>query len=407
MKKYIKFILLAIFLFLPIAVKAEEFNYQDKVYDIVGEEKEDKVTVYLFYSETCPHCKAENAFLDKLQTEYGNKIVIRRYEVTKSKTNNSYLEQTRKRVGSTSTGYPFTVIGEKFYVGYSTTNGSVMKNTIDSYIDSLAKIEGEKKDDEIKVPIDEDDKDSTFNIPLLGEINAKKASIPIVAIILGTIDGFNPCAMWVLLFLINMLFTMKNKKKMWLLGFTFLFTSAFVYFLAMVGLSVVLGITAVVWVQRIIAVVAIIGGIVNLNSYIKTPKDGCHVVDDKKRKKYFTKIKKFTAEQNLILALLGVIALAASVNLVELACSAGFPTIYVSILDLNNITGIENILYILLYIVFFLIDDIVIFIIAMTTLQITGITTKYNRLTHLVGGIIMILIGLLLIFKPEWIMLNF
>jgi uncharacterized membrane protein len=76
-------------------------------------------------------------------------------------------------------------------------------------------------------------------------------------------------------------------------------------------------------------------------------------------------------------------------------------------LDLNGISGIGSILYILLYIVFFLIDDIVIFVIAMTTLKVSGITTKYNRLSHLIGGIIMVIIGLLLILKPEWIMLNF
>ena len=401
MKKILKFVFFSLILFLPVIVNAENFNYQDKVYDIVGEEQENKVTVYLFYSSSCPHCKAENVFLDDLQDEYGDEIVIKRYEVTSSTTNYSYMKKAKERVNATSSGYPFTVIGEKYYVGYSETNGNIMKNTIDAYIDNLNNINKDSNSDSSDDDEINEDKKSSYSIPLLGDVDAKKVSLPIVAVILGTIDGFNPCAMWVLLFLINMLFTMKNKKKMWLLGFTFLFTSAFVYFLAMIGISVVLGITAVVWVQRVIAVIAIIG------SYIKTPKDGCHIVDDKKRKKYFSRIKKFTAEQNLLLALIGVIALAASVNLVELACSAGFPTIYVSMLDLNGISGIENILYILLYIIFFLIDDIIVFIVAMTTLQITGITTKYNRLTHLVGGIIMILIGLLLIFKPEWIMLNF
>ena len=200
---------------------------------------------------------------------------------------------------------------------------------------------------------------------------------------------------------------MKDRKRMWLLGFTFLFTSAFVYFLAMLGLSVVLGLTAATWVQRIIAVVAIVGGIINLNSYRKTKDGGCHVVDEKKRKKYFTKMKKFTTEQNLILSLVGVITLAASVNVVELACSAGFPTIFITILELNKVGMISKILYILLYIIFFLIDDIVVFVVAMKTLEISGVTTKYNKYSHLVGGILMILIGLLLIFKPEWIMLNF
>lgn len=225
--------------------------------------------------------------------------------------------------------------------------------------------------------------------------------------ILGALDGFNPCALWILIFLINMLFNMKNRRKMWILGITFLVTSALVYFLAMYGLSIVLGFTATLWVQRAIAIVAIVGGILNLRSYTKTKNGGCHVVDSKKRKKYFEKIKKFTMEQNMILSLIGVITLAASVNLVELACSAGFPTIFVSLLELNKVSSFMKIVYLLIYILFFLIDDLVIFIVAMKTLEVSGVTTKYNKYSHLVGGILMIIIGLLLIFKPQWIMFNF
>ncbi len=409
MGKYFKLFLFSfIMILIPCIANASTFNYTDQVYDIVGETESTKVTVYLFYSSSCVHCKAENAFLDDLEDQYGDTIDIKRYEVTQNATNNNYLKLVKERVGSTSSGVPFTVIGQKSYVGYSKSIGSEMKDTIDSYIDSMNNnITDDKSDNKTNDNQTEVEEDTTKHIPFLGTVDAKQVSLPLVAVILGTIDGFNPCAMWILLFLINMLFNMKDRKKMWLLGLIFLFTSAFVYFLAMLGLSVVIGMTAVVWVRTLIALVAIVGGIINLNSYLKTPKDGCHVVDEKKRKKYFTKIKKFTNEQNLFLAIIGVIALAASVNLVELACSAGFPTIFISMLDLNGISGIGSILYILLYIIFFLIDDIVIFVIAMTTLKVSGITTKYNRLSHLIGGIIMVIIGLLLILKPEWIMLNF
>ncbi len=406
LKHFKLFFFSLVMILLPCVVNASSFNYTDQVYDIVGETESTKVTVYFFYSSSCVHCKAENAFLDELEDQYGDTIDIKRYEVTKSETNSNYMSLVKERVGSNSAGVPFTVIGEKYYNGYSNTIGSTMKNTIDSYIESMNdEVTDDESNDDTEEVVDEEK--SNIDLPLLGEVDAKQVSLPLVAVILGTIDGFNPCAMWILLFLINMLFAMKDRKKMWLLGIIFLFTSAFVYFLAMLGLSVVIGMTAVVWVRTLIALVAIIGGIVNLNSYLKTPKDGCHVVDEKKRKKYFTRIKKFTNEQNLFLAILGVIALAASVNLVELACSAGFPTIFISMLELNGISGISSILYILLYIIFFLIDDIVIFVIAMTTLKISGITTKYNRMSHLIGGIIMVIIGLLLIFKPEWIMLNF
>lgn len=99
--------------------------------------------------------------------------------------------------------------------------------------------------------------------------------------------------------------------------------------------------------------------------------------------------------------------LAISVNFIELACSAGLPLLFTQILVLNNLSKLSYMIYILIYIFFFLIDDIIVFVIAMFTLKITGISNKYSKYSHLICGIIMLLIGLLMIIKPEWLMLNF
>ena len=131
------------------------------------------------------------------------------------------------------------------------------------------------------------------------------------------------------------------------------------------------------------------------------------VVDDNKRNKMFGSIKKFTQEKNFFLALIGVIALAISVNIVELACSAGLPVMFIEILSMNHLTVFEEIVYIGLYMLFFLIDDLIIFFIAMTTMQLTGFSTKYGKISKVIGGLLLLLIGLLLIFKPEWLMFNF
>ena len=102
-----------------------------------------------------------------------------------------------------------------------------------------------------------------------------------------------------------------------------------------------------------------------------------------------------------------MILLAASVNLVELACSLGFPAIYSEILAINNVSSINRVLYLLLYDLFYMLDDIIIFYIAMFTLNIKAISNKYSKYSNLIGGIIIILIGILLLLKPEWIMFNF
>ena len=239
-------------------------------------------------------------------------------------------------------------------------------------------------------------------------VNAKNISIFMAAVLIGLVDGFNPCAMWILLFLLSVLIGMKDRKKMWIYGLTFLLTSALVYMFIMFSwVNIVVKVTTSILVRNIIAIVAIIGGIINLYNYFKSKDDGCNVVDDKKRKKIFSKIKEFTHSKSFIIGLIGIMALAISVNIVELACSAGLPLVFTQLLAINNITGIRAFLYILIYILFFLFDDLVVFFIAMFTFNLKGISTKFNKYSHLIGGILMLLIGLLMIFKPEWLMFQF
>lgn len=213
--------------------------------------------------------------------------------------------------------------------------------------------------------------------------------------------------MWVLIFLISMLIGMNNKKRMLTLGITFILTSGIMYTLFMVAwLHIAQSAMQQIILRSLIAIIAIIVGIYNLNKYFKEP-NGCTVTNKKQRKQIFEKIKKFTKEKSLILSLIGVITLAITVNLVELACSAGLPLLFTSVLAMNDLNTIQYSLNILIYIIFFLIDDIIVFIIAIKTMEVTGLSTKYSKYLSLVGGLIMLAIGALLILKPEWIMFNF
>ncbi len=392
--KYIKkILLLLLFILIPFNTFALSEDYTDKVGEIVSKEvKKGKVNIYFFHKTSCPHCKKEGKLLDSLEEKYEN-INIYRFEVSGDSQNAKYLDEVKKLFDETSGGVPYTVIGTETFLGYNSYVGEKLEKTIQNYLGIKKETEQEK---------------ATFNLPILGKTDAKEVSIPFVAILLGVIDGFNPCAMWVLLFLINMFIDMKDKKKMFILGYAFLFTSALVYFLSMLGISVVLNVTAVKQIQILIALVALIAGVLNIRTYIKTRNDtGCHVVDDKKRKKMVKRVIKITKQESMLLALIGVIALAASVNLVELACSLGFPAIFSEILALNNVKGPLRVLYLIIYVFFYMIDDLIVFTIAVSTFTIAAKSTKYTKYVNLIAGIIMILIGTLLIFKPEWVMFNF
>lgn len=379
----------------------------------------EQVKLYFFHGDGCPHCAEEEKLLKKIEKKYSYVKIIE-YEVWKNKSNAMLMSRVGNRYGINTNSVPLTVISSTAISGYSDSIGVKIERALKYYKDHpkdnkdyVSKIKsGTFEDDEIEDAFENSDKKSdsstTIDVSFFGKVNLKNFSLPTAATLIGLVDGFNPCAMWVLLFLISMLLGMKNKKRMWLLGITFLLTSAIVYMAIMLSwFNLVVNVMASIVFRNIIAVVAIVGAVINLRSYVKSNDSGCEVVDDKKRKKVIAKIKDFTKEKSLVLALLGVCALAISVNIIELACSAGLPLVFTQLLALNNVSGVESFFYTLIYIFFFLIDDIIIFAIAMSTTKIHAISTKYNKYSHLVGGLIMLIIGILLIIKPEWLMFNF
>ncbi len=377
-------------LIIPINSLALSSTYVDVVSKYTNTESSDKVNLYLFHGQDCPHCAEEREWLAKIEEIYKDSLNVYYYEVWYNKSNASIMSEIKQELSIGRDGVPLTIIGDNYYLGFSSAIGSVMENQIREYAEL-------------------NNNPNEIEIPLLGMVDIKEVSIPLVAVILGFIDGFNPCAMWILLFLINLLFGMENKKKAWFLGITFLLISGLVYFLSMLGINLVLGIATISWIKIIIAIFILVAGILNLRKYLKVRKEeaGCTVIDDKKRKKLITKMRNIIKSKSFGLSLIGIIVLAASVNLVEMACSLGFPLIFNEVLTVNSITGITKIIYLLIYIFFYMIDDMVVFGISMFTLEATGITNKYNKLCTLVSAIIMIIMGLLLLFKPDWLMFNF
>ncbi len=424
MKKILKFLIVfAILLLLPVSAKADE-----KV-----------INIHLFYGNGCPHCAAEEEFLSDYLKDRTD-VKLYKYEIWYDSHNQELLSKVQKEMGTTNkNGVPFTVIGKKTIVGYADgVTDEQIKDAINYYLnndyrDYAGEITGKVKKTEVKEDTikdesktedkkenkmekaddtkDSDQTDENVTVPVLGKINAKKVSLPILAVLLGFVDGFNPCAMWILIFLITMLFNMKDRKKMWILGLTFILTSGIVYLMFMLAwLNLATFISKIAFIRLLIAVIALVVGLINVYKYIDSLKkkdEGCDVVDKKDRKKIMEKIISITHEKKFIIALLGIMVLAASVNIIELMCSIGIPLLFTQILAMNNLNTFSYMIYMFIYIFFFLIDDIVIFVISMVTLKVTGLSTKYTKYSHLVGGIIMLIIGLLLIIKPELLMFNF
>jgi glutaredoxin len=392
------------------------------------------VNAYFFYGEGCPHCAQERQYLfHSLKSEYPD-LEIYEYEIYKNRSNTALLQEVSYNLGVNVEGVPFLVIGDQHFVGYAdgitseAIKQKVSQCSMVGCVDPIASIVGiiEKQTilEDIKnlevVPLIEKHGETQIvpngsdievqnkkiiNLPILGEVDVVNFSLPVLTIVMGALDGFNPCAMWTLLFLISLLLGMNDRKRMWIFGTVFIIASASVYFLFMSAwLNLILFLGFVIWVRILIGILALFGGCYNLKEFIFNKNSGCKVSGNEKRQKTFEKMKMIIQQSSLLLGVGGIIVLAFAVNLVELICSAGLPAVYTQILALNEMSSLQYYLYILIYIFFFMLDDLFIFFVAMITLEMTGITTKYSRVSRLVGGLIMLVIGLMLIFKPGWLM---
>lgn len=232
---------------------------------------------------------------------------------------------------------------------------------------------------------------------------------PVMSFLLGLIDGFNPCAMWTLLILIGFLLGMPDKKKRWLIGGIFIGSSGIIYFAAL--LAYLLGFEAIaayasgstmVWIFRIIGLVALFSGGKTLWEGIKN-KNECTIRDAKEKITFKNKLEAILARENFWLVIIGVIGLAFAVNIVELLCSFAIPTAYTNVMvNVLDISFTKQIVGILIYDFAYILDDVIVFSLAMFAISSANITSgKFVRASNLIGGIMLLALGLLMIFNPN------
>jgi len=349
-----------------------------------------KAQINFFYSAICPHCAEEEEFLKELEKKYPE-IEIKKYEVFYQTENQNILRDfyEKYKVPEKEQGFvPVTFTPTKYFVGFNEQIGAEIESCIKECL------RGEKSAPQ------------KIKIPIFGEIDLSKLSLPTLTFLLGTLDGFNPCAMWILLVLISLLLPLRSRKKIALVGGTFLFAEGFLYFLFMTAwLNIFLAMRYVTLTRILIGIFGMIFGIWRIREFLTWRPGVCKVVDhSKSQEKIMDKMKNILKPSAVPATILGVISLAFGVNLIEFFCSAGFPVMYTRILTLQNISGIQYYLYLFFYNILYMLDDILVFGFAFFTLSRFGFSDKYNKYSTLVAGILIFILGILLIFKPGFLM---
>lgn len=244
--------------------------------------------------------------------------------------------------------------------------------------------------------------DDEATLPIIGKIRLSDYSLPALAVVLGLVDGFNPCAMWVLAYLISLIMTLGDKRRIWLLVGSFVFASGVLYFLFMTAwLNAFLLIGYFRPMTIIIGSVALGAGILNIREFVRTKGAiACEVGDAESRKKTMSRMERVVFSPLTFGTIAGIIALAFVVNSIEFVCSSALPAIFAHVLSLSDLSTFQYYAYILLYVFFFMLDDLIIFGAAALAMTST-LGNRYVKYCRPVGGAILIALGALLLFAPH------
>lgn len=358
-----------------------------------------KINIILFWGDGCPHCEKEWEFLNSIKSRYPE-IVIRDFEVWNNRQNAIAFQQFADSIGMKQRAVPVTIIANTVYNGFS----EQAKLQMESKIAQLSKEarSGAKPGSQSplsQTPREPDDK--KVLIPLLGPTDISKYSLPVFTIILGGLDSFNPCAMYVLLFLLSLLIHAKNRAKMLLIGGTFVFFSGFVYFLFMAAWLNVFIFTGRVAVITIMAgaVALVIGGI-NVKDFFAFKRGVSLTISDEAKPKLMDKMRGLLKADSMATMMAGAVALAVFANMYELLCTAGFPMVFTRILTMNKLPQTQYYMYLAFYNVVYVIPLAVIVAVFTLTMGSRKLTETEGRRLKLLSGLMMLLLGLVLLIKP-------
>ena len=242
------------------------------------------------------------------------------------------------------------------------------------------------------------------DVPLLGRISASRMGMPAFTFLIGLVDGFNPCAMWVLLFLLSVLVNLRVRWKILAVAGTFVVVSGVAYFVFMAAwLNVLLFVGLLRWVQILLAMLAIFVGSVHVKDFFAFKRGLSLSIPESAKPGIYARVRSIVMAEHIYGAISGAFVLAVLVNIIELLCTAGLPALYSQILMLQGYPSWKNYAYLALYIVAYMLDDSIMVGLVILTLGKRKMQENEGRWLKLASGLVILALGIVLLFKPDWL----
>jgi thiol-disulfide isomerase/thioredoxin len=346
------------------------------------------VELTFFWGDGCRYCAAEHDFLDALSEEFP-RLVIVDYEVWRHPENIPVFREMAERHGIEASAVPATFVGERVWVGFNDRIGSEIRSAV------VAALSDDQTGDT--------EPSSTVWLPIFGDVDVGAASLVLATVVIGLVDGFNPCSLWALSILLALVVRGGSRARLVAVAGTFLLVTTVIYGAFIMGAYGALSVVAHVgWVRVAVASVALAFGIINVKDYVALRVGPSLTIPDSQKPSLYARMRRVVAEdRRLPMLIAGSAGLAAGVALLELPCTAGMPVLWSSLMSASGVDGGATVGLLGLYLSMYLLDEIVVVGVVVVAMRATKLQESHGRTLKLISGWLMIALAGILILLPQ------
>ena len=362
------------------------------------------VRLYYFFSPTCPHCQAAAPFINDFAAR-SPWLEVRKYAVKDNRANARFYYETALSLGTQALSVPGFVFCRQVLIGFDTaaTTGAEIVNALEAcHAARLAHPVAGVPTETSAAPVAGDEASTAVHLPIVGTVDTKAFSLPVLTLVLAGMDAFNPCAFFVLLFLLSLLVHARSRARMLVVGGTFVLFSGIVYFVFMAAwLNVFLIAGELRVITTIAGLLALFVAVLNIKDYFWFKEGPSLSIPESAKPGLFKRMREIVAAGNLGPMLASTVLLAIVANSYELLCTAGFPMVYTRTLTLAQLETWQYYAWLAAYNVIYVIPLLAIVIVFVRTMGARKLTESEGRILKLVSGFMMLGFGLMLLLAPN------
>ena len=369
----------------------------DDTWSTVDETGAHRVYLYFFWTQTCPHCQRARPYVEALPDELPW-LKLRSYDLTADPRSGHAYVRLAQSIGERARSVPAFLFCGRLITGYDDAQGTgaELKRLLQECKDAL--------DTGTTASPTTETGDSVAYLPGFGRVDLGAWSLPLVAVTLGLLDSFNPCAFFVLLFLLSLLVNARSRARMLTIGGLFIVVSGVIYFVFMAAwLNLFLMVGQIRWMTLAAGVLAMVIGVLNVKDFYQPGAGPSLSIPERAKPGLYQRMRELVGAESMTTMIIATLLLAIFANAYELLCTAGLPMVFTRILTLDTLPLPVYYAYLALYCTAYVVPLLAIVAAFALTLGRHKLTAREGRLLKLLSGLMMLGLGLLLALRPAWL----